>query len=264
MRIHPLTAAAAALLVSILVSASAIAAGAATQASQPATKSATPVGTAPVGSDTKPAPEPAVAARPAAPATDAKPAAAPALEKAIFAGGCFWCEESAFTDLPGVTKVVSGYTGGNKVNPTYEEVSSGMTGHAESVEITYDPKKLSYTQLLDVFWHNTDPTQSDGQFCDIGSQYRSEIFYTTPEQKRLAEESKQKLMSTPQRFKGKIVTKIVAATAFYPAEDYHQGYCRTHADRYQAYREGCERDKRLIQLWGKPGRQGELESAAAH
>jgi peptide-methionine (S)-S-oxide reductase len=240
----------AALLVSILVSASAIHAGAATKASQPAVKSATPVGTAPAGSDAKPTPEPAVAAK--------------AIEKALFAAGCFWCEESAFTDLPGVLKVVSGYTGGKKVNPTYEEVSSGMTGHAESVEITYDPKKVTYTQLLDVFWHNTDPTQSNGQFCDIGSQYRSEIFYLTPEQKRLAEESKQKLMSTPQLFKDKIVTQIVAATAFYPAEDYHQGYCRTHADRYQAYREGCERDKRLIQLWGKPGRQGEMESAAAH
>ena len=210
--------------------------------------------TADAAPDAKPGPAPAVKARPAAPAT----------EKAIFAGGCFWCEESAFTDLPGVLRVVSGYTGGTKVNPTYEEVCTGMTGHAESVEITYDPKKVSYTQLLDVFWHNTDPTQSNGQFCDIGSQYRSEIFYTTADQKRLAEESKQKLMSTPQRFKGKIVTRIVAATAFYPAEDYHQGYCRTNPDRYQAYRQGCERDQRLIELWGKPGRQGELESAAAH
>jgi peptide-methionine (S)-S-oxide reductase len=255
MRIHRFAAAAAALLVAIPVSASAIAAGGATKASQPAMKSATPVGTAPAGSDTKPAPAPAVAV---------KPAAEPATEKAIFAGGCFWCEESAFTDLPGVVSVVSGYTGGTKVNPTYEEVSSGMTGHAESVEITYDPKTISYAQLLDVFWHNTDPTQSNGQFCDIGSQYRSEIFYTTPEQKRLAEESKQKLMSTPQRFKGKIVTQIVAATAFYAAEDYHQHFCRVNPGHYQAYREGCERDKRLIQLWGKPGRQGELESAAAH
>jgi peptide-methionine (S)-S-oxide reductase len=239
MRINRLTAAIAAYLVSILATASAFA------AASPATKAA-------------PAPS---AARPAAP-----PAASPATERAIFAGGCFWCEETAFEGLPGVQSVISGYIGGTKLNPTYEEVSAGGTGHAESVEITYDPKKISYSELLDLFWHNTDPTQSNGQFCDIGNQYRSEIFYTTPGQKQLAEESKRKLETTPQRFKGKIVTPIVAATKFYPAEEYHQDFYRKDPERYQSYREGCGRDRRLTQLWGKPGRQGhaEAESAAAH
>jgi peptide-methionine (S)-S-oxide reductase len=128
------------------------------------------------------------------------------------------------------------------------------------------PEEDLVLRALDLFWHNTDPTQSNGQFCDIGNQYRSEIFYTTPGQKQLAEESKRKLETTPQRFKGKIVTPIVAATKFYPAEEYHQDFYRKDPERYQSYREGCGRDRRLTQLWGKPGRQGhaEAESAAAH
>ena len=209
---------------------------------------------------------PVHAAGPAAPPAAARPAAPPALEKAIFAGGCFWCEETAFEGLPGVQSVISGYTGGTKLNPSYEEVSAGGTGHAESVQITYDPRQITYAQLLDIFWHNTDPTQSNGQFCDIGNQYRSEIFYLNAEQKRLAEESKQKLETTPQRFKAKIVTQIVAATKFYPAEEYHQDFYLKDPERYHSYREGCGRDRRLTQLWGQPGRQGHAapETAAAH
>jgi peptide-methionine (S)-S-oxide reductase len=208
---------------------------------------------------------PAATSKAAAPAATAKPAA-PALARAIFAGGCFWCEETAFEGLPGVQSVISGYTGGTKLNPTYEEVSAGGTGHAESVEITYDPKRISYSELLDIFWHNIDPTQSNGQFCDIGTQYRSAIFYLDAGQKQLAEESRRKIETTPRRFKGKIVTQIVAAAKFYPAEEYHQDFYRKDPERYQSYREGCGRDRRLTQLWGKPGRHGhaEAESAAAH
>src|SRR5262249_33870817 len=153
-------------------------------------------------------------------------APASALQKATFAGGCFWCEETAFEGLPGVQSVISGYTGGFKQNPTYEEVSSGSTGHAESVEITFDPAKISYAELVDIFWHNVDPTQGNGQFCDHGTQYRSAIFYHDDAQKRLAEESKRKLETTPQRFKGKIVTAIEAAGRFWPAEEYHQDFYR--------------------------------------
>jgi len=207
-----------------------------------------------------------LAAGPAAATAPGKPAASPMLEKAIFAGGCFWCEETAFEGLPGVQSVLSGYTGGTKLNPTYEEVSAGGTGHAESVQITYDPKQITYAQLLDIFWHNTDPTQVGGQFCDIGNQYRSAIFYVDSTQKRLAEESKRRIETTPHRFKAKIVTQIVAATKFYPAEEYHQDFYRKDPERYQSYRLGCGRDRRLTELWGQPGRQGHAgpESAAAH
>jgi len=202
----------------------------------------------------------------AGPAAPARATTAPGLMKATFAGGCFWCEETAFEGLPGVQSVISGYTGGTKLNPTYEEVSSGGTGHAESVQITYDPGKISYAELLDIFWHNVDPTQSNGQFCDIGNQYRSAIFYADSTQKRLAEESRQRLEGTPQRFKGKIVTQIVALTKFWPAEEYHQDYYRKDPERYQSYRLGCGRDQRLTKLWGKPGRQGHAggESASTH
>ena len=205
------------------------------------------------------------AAAAAAPASVPK-AAPPRLEKAIFAGGCFWCEETAFEGLPGVQSVISGYTGGTQLNPAYEEVSAGGTGHAESVQITYDPSKIAYAELLDIFWHNTDPTQVGGQFCDIGNQYRSAIFYVDSTQKRLAEESKRKIETTPHRFKGKIVTQIVAATKFYPAEEYHQDFYRKDPERYQSYRLGCRRDQRLTELWGQPGRHGHAgpESAAAH
>ena len=178
--------------------------------------------------------------------------AAPAtrLEKAIFAGGCFWCMEHPFDELEGVVSVISGYTGGHKINPTYKEVSSGTTGHAESVEITYDPSKISYTKLLDVFWHNIDPTVKDKQFCDGGTQYRSAIFYTSEEQRRLAENSKKELEQL-KRFKGPIYTQIVLATVFYPAEEYHQHYYKKNPVRYEYYRYACGRDQRLKELWGK-------------
>ena len=194
----------------------------------------------------------------AASAPAAKPASgsAPALEKATFAGGCFWCVETAFEGLTGITSVISGYTDGAQRNPTYEEVSAGRTGHAESVQITYDPRQISYAQLLDIFWRNIDPTQANGQFCDHGTQYRSGIYYHDVTQKRLAEESKRKLETTPQRFKKPIVTEIAAATAFWPAEEYHQDFYRKDPVRYRSYRTGCGRDRRLTELWGKPGRHG--------
>jgi peptide-methionine (S)-S-oxide reductase len=177
--------------------------------------------------------------------------AAPAGERAtaLFAGGCFWCEETAFEGLPGVISVTSGYTGGQTKNPTYEQVSSGGTGHAESVEVVYDPAKTSYEKLLDVFWHNVDPTQANGQFCDHGTQYRSAIFYKDEAQRKAAEESKRRV-EEQARFKGKIVTQIVPASTFYPAEEYHQDFYKKNPARYQSYRQGCGRDARLKELWG--------------
>jgi peptide-methionine (S)-S-oxide reductase len=178
--------------------------------------------------------------------------AAPAAAKAVFAGGCFWCEETAFEGVPGVISAVSGYTGGQKKNPTYEEVSAGGTGHAESVEVTYDPAKISYEKLLQIFWHNVDPLQANGQFCDHGNQYRSAIFYANDAQRAAAEASKRKLEEEP-RFKGKIVTQIVPASTFYPAEEYHQDFYKKSPLRYKTYRAGCGRDARLQELWGAPG-----------
>jgi peptide-methionine (S)-S-oxide reductase len=177
--------------------------------------------------------------------------AAPAggTDSAIFGGGCFWCEEPAFTDVPGVLSVTSGYSGGHVKNPTYEQVSSGQTGHAEVVEVVFDPAKVTYEQLLQVFWHNVDPFQKDGQFCDHGSQYRSAIFFRGDAQKKAAEASKAKLEEEP-RFKGKIATEITAAGPFYRAEEYHQSFCKKDPIRYNAYRLGCRRDVRLKQIWG--------------
>ncbi len=180
----------------------------------------------------------------------ARTALAAPVEKAIFAGGCFWCEESAFEDLPGVVSAVSGYTGGRTADPTYEQVSTGMTGHAESAEVTFDPAKISYEQLLQVFWHNIDPTQADGQFCDHGSQYRSAIFYLDDAQKKAAEASKAKLEQDP-RFRGKIATQIVPASKFYPAEEHHQNYCKVNPLRYKMYAAGCGRAARLKAIWGE-------------
>jgi len=171
-------------------------------------------------------------------------------EVATFAGGCFWCMEAPFDKLPGVISVTVGYTGGHVKNPTYEQVSAGGTGHAESVQIVYDPGKISYEKLLDIFWHNIDPTVKDRQFCDIGSQYRSAIFYHNEEQKVLARKSKEALEKT-KPFKGPIVTEITAASEFYPAEEYHQHYYKKNPIRYKYYRYGCGRDQRLEQLWGK-------------
>jgi peptide-methionine (S)-S-oxide reductase len=169
------------------------------------------------------------------------------LAKATFAGGCFWCMEPPYDELEGVISTISGYTGGSKKNPTYEQVSAGTTGHTEAVEITYDPKKVSYEKLLDVFWRNIDPLTANAQFCDSGSQYRSAIFYHDQTQKTLAEASKKGVQS---RFKQSIVTEIVQAPEFYPAEDYHQDYYKKNPIRYKFYRYGCGRDKRLQELWG--------------
>ena len=177
-------------------------------------------------------------------------AAQPKLEKAIFAAGCFWCTEAAFQDVPGVVSAVSGYTGGHVKNPTYEEVSSGRTGHAESVEVTFDPAKVSYERLLDIFWVNHDPTVTNRQFCDSGTQYRPAIFYIGEEQKRLAEASKakfEKLKPFPQP----ILTQIVPAGQFWPAEDYHQDYYKKNSLRYNFYVSGCGRYARLDSLWGE-------------
>ena len=174
----------------------------------------------------------------------------PALAKATFAGGCFWCMEPPFEALDGVVSVTSGYTGGTKLNPTYEEVSAGGTGHAESVEIAYDPAKVSYEKLLDVFWHNVDPTTANRQFCDKGTQYRTAIFYHDDTQHRLAEESKQAL-ERAHTLPGPIVTEIVAAGTFYPAEEYHQDYAKKNPIRYRYYRYGCGRDARLREVWGE-------------
>lgn len=176
-------------------------------------------------------------------------ASGPVLEKATFAGGCFWCMEPAFDKLEGVKSVVSGYTGGRKPNPTYAEVSAGSTGHAESIEITYDPAVIGYSRLLDVFWHNIDPTVKDRQFCDVGPQYRSAIFYHGEEQKRLAEASK-KALEQSKRLPGPIYTEIAPAAPFYAAEEYHQKYYQKNTIRYKYYRYSCGRDQRLKELWG--------------
>jgi len=184
------------------------------------------------------------------PASASAAAGAGGLATATFAGGCFWCMEPPFDELDGVTSTTSGYTGGHKVNPTYEEVSAGTTGHAEAVQVVYDPARITYERLLEVFWRNIDPTTPDAQFCDHGSQYRSAVFYHDPEQRRLAEESKRALEAAG-RLKARIVTEIVPAGAFYPAEEYHQDYYKKNPIRYKLYRLGCGRDQRLSELWGK-------------
>jgi peptide-methionine (S)-S-oxide reductase len=178
-------------------------------------------------------------------ASQSGPSAATA--KATFAGGCFWCMEPPYDKLDGVLSTISGYAGGKKKNPTYEEVSAGNTGHTEVVQVTYDPKKITYEKLLDVFWHNIDPLTANRQFCDAGSQYRTAIFYHDEAQKRLAEESKRALS---KRFKEPIVTEITRAAEFYPAEDYHQDYYIKNPLRYKFYRYNCGRDRRLEELWG--------------
>ena len=168
---------------------------------------------------------------------------------ATLAGGCFWCMEPPFDKLEGVISTTSGYTGGHTKNPSYKQTSSGKTGHTEAIQIVYDPMKVSYEKLLDVFWHNIDPTTADQQFCDRGSQYRSEIFYHNEEQKHQAEASKAKLNKS-KPFKAPIVTQVTQASTFYAAEDYHQDYYKKNPIRYRYYRYGCGRDKRLKQLWG--------------
>ncbi|MGD8353344.1 MAG: peptide-methionine (S)-S-oxide reductase MsrA [Pseudomonadota bacterium] len=171
-------------------------------------------------------------------------------EKATFAGGCFWCMEPPFDKLDGVISTTSGYTGGTEKSPTYKQVSSGKTGHAESVEIIFDPKKVTYRKLLEVFWRQIDPTTPDRQFVDVGSQYRTAIFYHNEEQKRLAEETR-KEMADSGRFDGPIVTQIVPAGDFWPAEEYHQDYYMKNPKRYKFYRFGSGRDRYLDKIWGK-------------
>ena len=188
-----------------------------------------------------------LAARGSAPHDDA-PAAA--LDSAIFAGGCFWCMEPPFDALAGVVSTTSGYAGGSVANPTYEQVSAGGTGHTEVVQVVYDPAKVSYERLLDVFWHNVDPLTPNAQFCDKGSQYRTAIFHRGAEQRRLAEASKRALEQSG-RFDQPIVTEIGEAGAFYPAEEYHQDYYKKNPARYKFYRWSCGRDRRLQALWGK-------------
>ena len=176
-------------------------------------------------------------------------AAGDRIRTATFAGGCFWCMEPAFDKLEGVISTTSGYTGGHQKNPTYEQVSSGTTGHTEAIQVDFDSSKVSYQELLEVFWRNIDPTTADRQFCDTGSQYRPAIFYHDAAQKRAAESSL-KVLQQNKTFDEAIVTEISPASTFYPAEDYHQDYYLKNPLRYKYYRLACERDKRLEILWG--------------
>lgn len=171
------------------------------------------------------------------------------LAVATFAGGCFWCMQPPFDELAGVVRTTVGYTGGHLKNPTYEQVSAGVTGHAEAVQVLYDPEKVNYARLLEVFWRNIDPTVEDRQFCDTGDQYRTAIFYHNEEQRRLAEESKAALEKS-KPFEGPIVTMISPAATFYQAEAYHQDYYKKNPLRYKFYRSACGRDRRLRDLWG--------------
>jgi len=170
-------------------------------------------------------------------------------ETATFAGGCFWCMQPPFDATPGVIKTTVGYTGGHVDDPTYEQVSAGGTGHAESIQIEFDPSKVSYEQLLQIFWHNIDPTARDRQFCDVGHQYRTAIFYHSEAQREAAERSKAALEASGE-LPGPIVTEIVPATTFWPAEEYHQAYYKKNPIRYRYYRWRCGRDQRLKELWG--------------
>ncbi len=171
------------------------------------------------------------------------------LERATFAGGCFWCMEAPFDKLPGVVSVTVGYTGGHVQNPTYEQVSAGGTGHAEAVQIVFDPARISYSKLLEVYWHNIDPTVKDRQFCDVGHQYRNAIFVANEEQRRVALQSREALEKT-KPFRDSVVTEIDPAGEFYKAEEYHQHYYKKNPLRYAFYRAACGRDRRLKELWG--------------
>ncbi len=174
--------------------------------------------------------------------------------KAIFAGGCFWCVESDFDKIPGVISTTSGYTGGKTAKPTYEQVSANNTGHAEAVEVLYDPARVTYQRLVEYFWRTIDPTVKDQQFCDRGSSYRSAIFPLNDEQLKIAQTSRAALEKT-KPFKEPIVTEITLASAFYPAEEFHQDYYKKNPVRYKYYRNGCGRDARLVQLWGDKAMQ---------
>jgi methionine-S-sulfoxide reductase len=171
---------------------------------------------------------------------------------AIFAGGCFWCMEPPFDKLDGVLSTTSGYIGGRTANPTYREVSTGNTGHIEAVKIEFNPNKVSYDKLLQVFWRNIDPVDAGGQFCDRGERYTTAIFYLTEDQKRRAGDSLRRLDET-KKLPAKVVTRIRPATEFYPAEEYHQDYYKKNPLKYKLYRQGCGRDRRLAELWGNAG-----------
>ncbi|MDA0781769.1 MAG: peptide-methionine (S)-S-oxide reductase MsrA [Rickettsiales bacterium] len=171
-------------------------------------------------------------------------------ETATLAGGCFWCIESDFEKIGGIISVTSGYTGGSEPNPTYEQVSSGATGHVEAVQIVFDANIITYRRIMDKFWRSIDPLNARGQFCDIGPQYRSEVFYHNEEQKQIAEETRKQIDDSGV-LPSKIVTKITEASEFYPAEEYHQNYYKKNPVRYKYYRYSCGRDKRVEELWGK-------------
>jgi peptide-methionine (S)-S-oxide reductase len=185
----------------------------------------------------------------AAGAQPAKPAdGAMAKATAVFAGGCFWCLEADFDKLPGVIATESGYTGGKTPNPTYHQVSAGGTGHTEAVRVSYDPSKLSYQQLVDYFWRHIDPTVKDRQFCDIGTQYRSAIYWQNEAERKIAEASRDALLKSGKL--KQVLTEITAASAFYPAEEYHQDYYTKNPLRYAYYRRSCGRDARVHEVWG--------------
>lgn len=184
--------------------------------------------------------------------------AANSTDTVIFAGGCFWCVESDFDSVPGVMDTVSGYTGGTVENPTYKVVSAGGSGHLEAVKITYDPDKLSYQKLLDIFWRSVDPTDDGGQFCDRGESYKTAIFVNSPEQWQSAENSK-RLIDASGILKDPVVTPVIDATTFYPSEEYHQNYYTKNPVRYKFYRYSCGRDKRVRDLWGDQAYRGITE-----
>lgn len=178
-----------------------------------------------------------------------QPSGSDRLRKATFAGGCFWSMEPVFDNLPGVVSVRVGYTGGSARNPTYELVNLGVTGHVEAIEVSYDPQRIAFERLVDAYWHNTDPTDGGGQFCDRGAQYQPSIFYHDEEQRQVAEAAKL-MIAQSARFK-RIATQVRPASTFWPAEAYHQRFYKTHQFEYRTYRIGCGRDVRLAQLWGK-------------
>ena len=200
----------------------------------------------------------APAAAPAGPAPATRATARPAAgaDTAVFAGGCFWCMEAQYEGVPGVLSVISGYTGGHKANPTYEEVCAHETGHYEAVRIAFDPAVTSYAALLERFWHGVDPTQADGQFCDVGESYRTAVFYRNESQRRAALDSRAALRKSG-RLKGAVVTEVRPARTFWVAEDYHQDFYRKQPERYRAYRQSCLRDRRLKALWGEKAVQAQ-------
>lgn len=181
------------------------------------------------------------------PATEAAPAPAAGQAVAVFAGGCFWCMEKPFESVPGVLSATSGYAGGMIEGPAYKEVAIGATQHLEAIHVVYDPKQVTYDRLLEVFWHNVDPTQSDGQFCDRGNQYTTAIFTSDPAERKKAEQSK---MAVEKELGATVVTTIRPAATFWVAEAYHQDFYKKNPERYTRYRQGCGRDARLQQLWG--------------